>query len=83
MVQAPETTWQHGMYSDKGAAFQGQAVRTSVIETGTKLYISNLDYGVSNDDVKVKSFLLFSYLIFNIRFSGLFRSVISLSVILI
>lgn len=27
--------------------------RISSIETGTKLYISNLDYGVSNDDVKV------------------------------
>jgi hypothetical protein len=27
--------------------------RASAIETGTKLYISNLDYGVSNEDIKV------------------------------
>ncbi|XP_022729582.1 THO complex subunit 4A-like [Durio zibethinus] len=51
-AKAPETTWQHDMYSDKGAAFQGQAGRATAIETGTKLYISNLDYGVSNDDIK-------------------------------
>ncbi|GMJ00788.1 hypothetical protein like AT5G59950 [Hibiscus trionum] len=51
-AKAPETSWQHDMYSDKGAAFQGQAGRAPAIETGTKLYISNLDYGVSNDDVK-------------------------------
>ncbi|OMO91299.1 hypothetical protein COLO4_18470 [Corchorus olitorius] len=50
--KAPETAWQHDMYSDKGAAFQGQAGRSSAIETGTKLYISNLDFGVSNDDIK-------------------------------
>lgn len=52
-VQAPETAWQHDMFSDKGVAFQGQAGRASAIETGTKLLISNLDYGVSNDDIKV------------------------------
>ena len=40
------------MFSDKGAALQGLAGRNSGIETGTKLYISNLDYGVSNDDIK-------------------------------
>ncbi|KAE8688873.1 THO complex subunit 4A [Hibiscus syriacus] len=51
-AMAPETTWQHDMYTDKGAAFQGQAGRASAIETGTKLYISNLDFGVSNDDIK-------------------------------
>ncbi|KAL4384483.1 hypothetical protein GQ457_15G027840 [Hibiscus cannabinus] len=51
-AKAPETSWEHDMYSDKGAAFQGQVGRAPAIETGTKLYISNLDYGVSNDDVK-------------------------------
>ncbi|XVF68721.1 hypothetical protein PTKIN_Ptkin11bG0024300 [Pterospermum kingtungense] len=40
------------MFSVNGAAFQGQAGRASAIETGTKVYISNLDYGVSNDDIK-------------------------------
>lgn len=30
----------------------------STMETGTKLYISNLEYGVSNDDIKVFLLLL-------------------------
>ncbi|KAB2050489.1 hypothetical protein ES319_A13G250000v1 [Gossypium barbadense] len=47
-----ETTRQQDMFSDKGVALQGLAGRNSGIETGTKLYISNLDYGVSNDDIK-------------------------------
>lgn len=51
-AKAPESAWQHDMFMDKGAAFQGQAGRASSIETGTKLYISNLEYGVSNDDIK-------------------------------
>lgn len=41
------------MFGDQAAAYPAQAGRTSSIETGTKLYISNLDYGVSNEDVKV------------------------------
>ncbi|KAK1588493.1 hypothetical protein Q3G72_024000 [Acer saccharum] len=53
--KAPETTWQHDMFSDQGtAAFPAQqgGGRASAIETGTKLYISNLEYGVSNEDIK-------------------------------
>jgi hypothetical protein len=40
-------TWRPDLFSDSMAA--------SGIETGTKLYISNLDYGVSNEDIKVCS----------------------------
>ncbi|CAA7406315.1 unnamed protein product [Spirodela intermedia] len=51
--QAPDTVWQHDMYSDPAASYPGPCVaRASAIETGTKLYISNLDYAVSNDDIK-------------------------------
>lgn len=51
-------TWQHDMYSDPGAGmgFPAQAGRASAIVTGTKLYVSNLDYGVSNEDIKVAAF---------------------------
>ncbi|CAO2840613.1 unnamed protein product [Amaranthus hypochondriacus] len=44
MSKAPETFWQHDMFGNQGGA--------SSLETGTKLYISNLDYGVSNEDIK-------------------------------
>ncbi|CAA7389650.1 unnamed protein product [Spirodela intermedia] len=51
--KAPGSTWQHDMFSDPMVTrpLPG-AARVSAIETGTKLYISNLDYGVSNDDIK-------------------------------
>ncbi|XP_015935654.1 THO complex subunit 4A [Arachis duranensis] len=52
-AKAPETAWQHDLYADQAVgAFPAQGGRASSIETGTKLYISNLDYGVSNDDIK-------------------------------
>ncbi|EEF31023.1 THO complex subunit 4A [Ricinus communis] len=56
-AKAPESTWQHDMFTDQGGMgmFQGQGgggSRASGIETGTKLYISNLEYGVSNEDIK-------------------------------
>uniref|UniRef100_A0A6N2K4D6 RRM domain-containing protein n=1 Tax=Salix viminalis TaxID=40686 RepID=A0A6N2K4D6_SALVM len=43
-AKAPESTWQHDM-------FRNQSGRTSSLE-GNKLYVSNLDYGVSNEDIK-------------------------------
>ncbi|KAJ7947684.1 THO complex subunit 4A [Quillaja saponaria] len=52
-AKAPETTWKHDLFIDQPAVpFQAQGGRASSIETGTKLYISNLDYGVSNEDIK-------------------------------
>ncbi|CAL5420110.1 unnamed protein product [Camellia sinensis] len=53
-VQAPETNWQHDMFADHAAAvaYSAQVGRVSAIETGTKLLISNLDYGVSIEDIK-------------------------------
>ncbi|KAM7464082.1 hypothetical protein LguiA_032203 [Lonicera macranthoides] len=51
-VQAPETTWQHDMFVDNVSAIPVPAGRVAGIETGIKLFISNLDYGVSNEDIK-------------------------------
>ncbi|AED97256.1 RNA-binding (RRM/RBD/RNP motifs) family protein [Arabidopsis thaliana] len=48
---APESTWGHDMFSDRSE--DHRSGRSSAgIETGTKLYISNLDYGVMNEDIK-------------------------------
>lgn len=51
-AQAPEALWQHDMFLNDAPAHPTPAGRASSIETGTKLFISNLDYGVSNDDIK-------------------------------
>ncbi|XP_043695100.1 THO complex subunit 4D-like isoform X3 [Telopea speciosissima] len=40
-------TWQHDLFQDSL-----MAAGISGIESGTKLYVSNLDYGVSNEDIK-------------------------------
>ncbi|KAL1827570.1 hypothetical protein ACET3Z_005982 [Daucus carota] len=53
--RAPDSAWKHDMFSsDQAMANQGYGGgnRGSSIETGTKLYISNLDYGVSQEDIK-------------------------------
>ncbi|KAL0926965.1 hypothetical protein M5K25_003225 [Dendrobium thyrsiflorum] len=52
--RAPDSAWQHDLFADQMPAFQNPtaAARATAIETGTKLYISNLDYGVSNEDIK-------------------------------
>ena len=55
--QAPEGVWQRDLYENVTQVLPAP-VRPLGIETGTKLYISNLDYGVSNDDIKVSSALL-------------------------
>lgn len=63
------------MFTDQGTAFPAQqASRASAIETETKLCISNLEYGVSNEDIKVNiyfylGFILFSRLIFQYQFA--------------
>ncbi|KAJ1297728.1 hypothetical protein BS78_01G399100 [Paspalum vaginatum] len=51
--KAPDAAWQHDMYPAVAAGGGGGGGgRVSAIETGTKLYISNLDFGVSNEDIK-------------------------------
>lgn len=54
--RAPDSTWQHDLFEDGTGGVLAPGSRASGIETGTKLYISNLDYGVSNDDIKVCHF---------------------------
>jgi hypothetical protein len=51
-IQAPESAWQHDKFADV-AARGGAGGRVSAIETGTKLFITNLDFGVSSEDIKV------------------------------
>ena len=47
------------------AGYPAQGGRAASIEIGIKLYISNLDYGVSNDDIKVIIIsLFFLYFVF-------------------
>ncbi|THU50797.1 hypothetical protein C4D60_Mb06t24120 [Musa balbisiana] len=51
-AKAPDSAWQHDKYASQTGALPAPAGRASSIETGTKLYISNLEYGVSNEDIK-------------------------------
>ncbi|CAH9114436.1 unnamed protein product [Cuscuta epithymum] len=52
-----DVAWDHDMFVAAQpipfpGQFSGGGGRASSIETGTKLYISNLEYGVSNEDIK-------------------------------
>ena len=47
------------MYAAQMGGLPAPAARASAIETGSKLYISNLEYGVSNEDIKVMFPFLF------------------------
>lgn len=49
-VQSAQAAWPQNMIF--GSAVAAAAARPSSIETGTKVYISNLGYGVSNEDIK-------------------------------
>ncbi|KMZ74452.1 putative RNA and export factor binding protein [Zostera marina] len=55
-MKSPDSTWQHDLYTNHQLGGFPPAApvdnMVSSIETGTKLYISNLDYGVSNEDIK-------------------------------
>ena len=46
--------WQHDLF-DVGAAAAVVPGVAGGLDAGAKLYISNLDFGVSQDDVKVRS----------------------------
>ncbi|KAI3694596.1 hypothetical protein L1987_77563 [Smallanthus sonchifolius] len=54
--QAPDaaSAWKHDLFgvADQSMGSGVPGGRPSAVETGTKLYISNLDYGVSNEDIK-------------------------------
>ncbi|KAG0451137.1 hypothetical protein HPP92_026381 [Vanilla planifolia] len=45
--KAKDLLWRHDLFEESVAA-----ARHTGVENGTKLYISNLDYGVSNEDIK-------------------------------
>lgn len=57
LQQPPRSTpakWQHDMYANGfGGGFQGRGGGGP--SSGSKLLVSNLDYGVSDDDIRVST----------------------------
>ncbi|KAG6527496.1 hypothetical protein ZIOFF_009599 [Zingiber officinale] len=55
---APYSSGKHDMYSmAQASGFPAPTARASSIDTGTKLYISNLKFGMSNEDIKFVGYL--------------------------
>ncbi|KAK1403586.1 THO complex subunit 4 [Heracleum sosnowskyi] len=52
-VEAPETKWKHDMFSQYAAtSYSPMLYPFYYVQTGTKILVSNLDYEVSDDDIK-------------------------------
>ncbi|XP_074371572.1 THO complex subunit 4A-like [Apium graveolens] len=52
-VEAPETKWKHDMFPPYAAvSYPPMLSPLYYIQTGTKILLSNLDYEVSDDDIK-------------------------------
>ncbi|KAL6520976.1 hypothetical protein OROGR_017545 [Orobanche gracilis] len=51
-ARAPESQWDHHMFAPEAAFPVPGGARVSAIETGTKLLISNLHYGVTDEDIE-------------------------------
>ncbi|KAL6574747.1 hypothetical protein OROMI_012032 [Orobanche minor] len=51
-ARAPESQWDHRMFASEAAFPVPGGARVSAIETGTKLLISNLHYGVTDEDIE-------------------------------
>lgn len=49
MVLDDDDAWEHDLYEN---VRQPVRIRTGALETGTKLIVSNLDFNVSNEDIK-------------------------------
>ena len=45
--------WQHDMYDGVSTSGGGRRSSGATLSTGTKLQISNLDFGVTDADIKV------------------------------